>query len=136
MIYEIAIQAFDYPDPDRAKAGDIIVVRPAVGVIGKEEQTGIIWITVDVTNPVVLEGLMEFPTDVQGRVIAGSWRKFAIPLLRLKQLNASFDLKRAADPRDAYQPFVQIDGTRMTVKEHIPYDQTVIDKETGVVRRG
>ena len=136
MIYELAIQAFDYPEPDRAKAGDIIVCRPATGSIGKEEMTSLIWLTIDVTNESVLSGLMEFPTDVQGRVIGGAWRKFAIPLLRLKQLNASFDLKRAADPMDAYQPFINVDGGRVVVKEHIPYDQSIVDKETGVARRG
>lgn len=135
-MYEIAIQAFDYPEPGRAKAGDIIVVRKAIGTIGKEEKTGFIWVTMDVANDAVLSGLMEFPTDVQGRVVEGSWRKFSIPLLRLKQLNASFDLKRAADPLDAYQPFVNISGDRVTVKEHIPYDQSILDKETGVARRG
>lgn len=136
MIYELAIQAFDYPEPDRAKAGDVIVARPATGKIGKEELTQFIWITMDVVNPVVLEGLMEFPSDVEGRTIPGKWRKFSIPLLRLKQLNASFDLKRAADPRDAYQPFVNISGSQMTVKESVPYDQTILDKDTGVARRG
>lgn len=136
MIYELAIQAFDYPEPDRAKAGDIIVCRPATGSIGKEEMTSLIWLTIDVTNESVLSGLMEFPTDVQGQVIPGSWRKFSIPLLRLKQLNASFDLTRAADPKDAYQPFVNISGSRMIVKESIPYDQTILDKQTGVARRG
>lgn len=122
MKFEIAIQAYDYPEPHRAKAGDIIVVRAATGAIGKKEQKSFLWLTVDITDLRLILGLAEPDTA------RGTKRRFAIPLDRLKQLMSSLDLTRVANPKDAYQPFVSVNGSRMTSTQDVPLTNLIADK--------
>lgn len=122
MKFEIAIQAYDYPEPHRAKAGDIIVVRQAVGAIGKKEQGSYLWITIDVSDVRIVAGLNEPDVD------AGEKRRFSIPLQRLKSIMSSLDLERVANPKDNYQPFVSVSGSRMTSTQDVPLTNLINDK--------
>lgn len=106
MIYEIAIQAFDYPEPHRAKAGDIVCVRRPTHAIGTLEQASLLWITVDIPDPRIIDGITQPRVDGSGRVVEK--RRFRIPLAKLKALMSSLDLDRVANPKDRYQPFVGV----------------------------
>lgn len=123
MRYEIAIQTIDYPEPGRAKAGDIICVRPATGAIGKKEQGVLLWVTVDIADSRIVAGL----TDQNST--KGEKRRFSIPLTRLKSIMSSLDLARVANPKDNYQPFVSVNGSRMQAVQDIPVTNLFTDKE-------
>lgn len=126
MIYEIAIQAFDYPGPHRAKAGDIVCVRPPTHAIGLLEQASLLWITVDIPDPRIISDITQPRIDASGRL--AEKRRFRVPLTRLKTLMSAMDLDRVANPTDNYQPFV---GVR-TVGHNIVMDHKTPIPITGL----
>jgi len=101
----------------RAVCGDIICCQPPnqidpVGSIGKAEAHTLLWL--------YLEGL----EDQEMQLLASrDWepyltgdeptikfdkRRYCIPFRRLKKMYPAFDINRAKDPSDPYQPFVFI----------------------------
>lgn len=130
MIYEIAIQAEDYQDPRRAQVGDIITIRPARGTMGRKQVNHLIWITVD--SPVDLN-IADFKSPVfakDGTMLHK--RRFNIngSLDKLKQIMPSFDIEKAKNPRETYQPFLNLDEKlgHQTSKQHVPLVNLLQDK--------
>ena len=125
MRYEIFLQAYDYPEPHRAKAGDILDIRAFTGEVGSEAAKRTVCITVDVADPRILEGMAR-----QDLTRPGEKRRFSIPLARLKSINSGMDLARVADPNDAYQPFMTVDRRtrRQLTKNDVPILNLFLDK--------
>lgn len=129
---EIAILTEEYPDHDteRGCVGDIIVVRHKHGVIGLKEATNLIWLRVDGFEENDYEPLMYSNLDVswdfkgqEPDIIRFDKRRFCIPLKRLKQLFPSFDIDRAKDTEDAYQPFITMDFSDSGYYYYLAYEK-------------
>lgn len=104
-IFEVAISCEDCAPhvSERKLAGDIIAVRRPGMEIGSGEDKRFLWLR--------LEGLEENEMAQLVASITGfDKRRYSIPLDRLKVLWPSFDMNRALDPNDSYQPFILIDG--------------------------
>lgn len=127
MRYDLFIQRYDLPGL-RAKAGDVIAIRPHRDAIGTKELRQFLMVTMDIADPRILDGLDMPNIDAKGQLV--SKRRFQIPLTRLKDLMSSLDLSRVADSRDPYQPFVNIvGGNRALPVADIPVTGTIVDKE-------
>lgn len=131
-VMEVAIRTRSYKDHDdeRAKEGDIIAVRPPHFVIGTAERTGYIWLRI--------EGLEEGDFGLQRTVFEGKTRfdkrRYSIPLHKLKQVYPAFDINRAKDINDEYQPFIVLDlDTGVYLAPHKPFSVhgLVFDKVKG-----
>lgn len=130
MKYEVAIQAVDYGDPKRVQVGDIVTMRPARGSVGRKELQSVIWVTIN--SPVDL-GWADFKEpmrDKNGEVIAKRRFSIGVGLGKLKTIMPSFDLAKAANPNEVYQPFVNVDATggRQRAKQDIPLTGLFTDK--------
>jgi len=137
-VMEIMVSTISYADlssgSERKNAGDIVAVRkPNIGA-GLRELKRFIWMRV--------EGLEENDwTNLKLPVI--DWnekrkfdkRRFAIPLQRLVQFNASFDIAKAQDANIIYQPFIPVDeetGLWLADPRPINVMGLIHDKETGI----
>ena len=87
---------------ERKLAGDIIGIRrPALG-IGSAERSRYIWLR--------LEGLEENEMWLLTELIPEfDKRRFAIPFTRLRQAYPDFDISRAMNRDEIYQPFLNVD---------------------------
>ena len=59
-------------------------------------------------------------------------RRYAVPLERLAELDPTFDIDRAKDLNDVYQPYIPLDGDDGTfLSEHSPFqaEGLIWDKE-------
>lgn len=135
MRYEVAIQAFDRPLPEQVKAGDVVDVRPAKGTMGRKQLADFLWITVDMT-PEQAAGLTESVLNADGTIRFK--RRWMIPLVKLKSIASSFSEARAKDPKDEYQPFVDVtlNRAKQRVRADLPFNDLFFDKLEGVTRRG
>ena len=62
-------------------------------------------------------------------------RQYCIPLAKIKELDSSFDLDKARDTDDLYQPYLVVDGdTYEFVTSELPFQVSglVFNKETGL----
>jgi len=141
-IREVAISLFS-KIPEHIQEGDVVAVRPAQVGIGMKEAGLWLWLLIDgleesqytpLTDPVYE------PFDPTGIYKPRSAypvfdkRRFCIPLARIKQLIPTFDLDRARDPNDPYQPFYAMDeDNNLWLTDQTPWqaEGLIFDKETG-----
>ena len=93
-----------------------MAVRQPHYVIGTKEATGYIWLRVEGLEendgPIFLSP--NYDSDVDQRdlnspTIRFDKRRYCIPLDRLKKIYHAFDIERAKDINDIYQPFMNLD---------------------------
>lgn len=118
---EVAIIAADRPDHDneRVKSGDIVNIRKPHYVIGTKEANEYLWLRITgleeneyvqlISSGFDLDADHEFGHQILGETKRYEKRRFMIPLERLKKYYPPFDISRALDPNDKYQPFLTID---------------------------
>jgi hypothetical protein len=104
-VYEIAIMVKNAPGG--IEEGDILTCRKPAGGIGKSEAGICIWIKVELGEKLA-EQIREPIYDVNGKSVLVK-RRYKITLDKIKELNAEFDLNRAKDHIDKYQPYLEID---------------------------
>jgi hypothetical protein len=131
-VMEIALSTVSYPDlesgHERKLAGDIVGIRKSNIGAGLRELKRYLWLKV--------EGLEENEWALIGKSIKGfDKRRFCIPLQRLVQFNASFDMEKAQDVNIIYQPFLPVDEeTGLWLYQPRPMNimGLVYDKVTGI----
>lgn len=136
---EIALaktNAPDLPDHERMKRGDIIAIRKPGSYIGSKEGKTFIWLHIDGLEQndfaVFTQQVFE-PTDPETGERFDK-RRYSIPFGRLTTLYPAFNLTRATDSNDFYQPFLLIDSEDYEIVSADPaYDVTglVFDKAIG-----
>ena len=136
----------------RAQEGDIIEVRdPSLG-IGLQEAHDVLWLLVEGLKAQEFSFLKEPLTDplterrddkvVQINTLVEKHR-YSIPLERLAAVAEFFDIARARDVTDPYQPFLPIDLDDSDVRlhyTHLPgtapspqrFEGLVFDKASGM----
>jgi|SRR3990167_179690 len=87
---------------ERKCVGDIIAIRRPAQAVGRLEQSGYLWLRIEGLE----ENEMARLTDpIEGH----DKRRYCIPLDRLAQVVPSFNVARARDLADKYQPFLGVD---------------------------
>ncbi len=144
-IIEIGVLTINYPDHDneRAKEGDIIMARiPEHNVMGTA-----VWRD---RIRLLIEGLEEneypklagvnFDSDIDDleaddlKPPIYDKRRYCIPLGRLEKIFPSFNINRARDVLDIYQPFMNLDedtGKYLTPRKPLNVHGLIFDKVKG-----
>lgn len=148
-VFEVSILTVNHPDHDseRACIGDIISVRAPHHVIGTKEGKEFVWLRLEGPEQNSLQYLKHRVADyvdpdlkyMAERQYLKRYdkRRYCIPLERLKQLFPNFDIDRARDADDFYQPFITIDeadsGDYKYLAAEKPFraEGLVFDKELG-----
>ena len=114
MIMEVAIalqNAPDDPGGERMKEGDIIALRLPALSVGQAEGKLFLWLRLDAlierSQFDLLTDMVREPGPVTGVIF--DKRRYCIPLARIQILYPAFNLTRARDPDDLYQPFLYVD---------------------------
>lgn len=129
-ILEVSVQTFsrrpvDPSGHERSLEGDIITARSPTAGIGRLEMHGHLWLH--------LEGCEENDRWLTEPCVGYQKRRYQIPLPRLAELFPWFDLARARDIAEVYQPFLLVDeDTGLYVIRGRPLDLhgIVFDTET------
>jgi len=96
---------------ERKQVGDIIGIRKPLGYVGSGEMHRYLWLWLEgleenemarLTDPLSADPLNEDSQHFDKR-------RYAIPLERLKSVVPSFNIARALDVADMYQPFLMPD---------------------------
>lgn len=146
---EVAILTVNRPDHDNERAcpGDIIVIRRPHHVIGTKEGTEYIWLRFDGLEAngfwdlkggsgTYMDPQYDAP-DAKSFETRYDKRRYCIPLERLKKFIPSFDIARAQDPEDFYQPFITVDFADSGFYKYLcneaplTVDGLVFDKDIG-----
>lgn len=114
-IYEMAIMVKNAPGG--IEEGDILTCRKPKGGIGDLEAGICIWIKVELSENLAGK-IAQAIRDVNGKSVLIK-RRYKITLDKIKALNAEFDLNRAKDHMDKYQPYLEIDKDYLFV-DHNP----------------
>lgn len=139
MIMEVAIAVQNAPDDsggERMKEGDIIALRPAGTGIGSQEAKNFIWLRLEAVYTrsefdQLKEAVYE-PDEATGERY--DKRKYCIPFAKLQEFDPSFDINRARDIADLYQPYLVTDEEDYTfVTTNLPFQISglVYDKAVG-----
>ena len=117
---------------ERKQEGDIISIREPVGFIGFKEAETYLWLKLEGLEEDEMNLLIESLYD-GGEVY--DKRRYLISLDRLKELEPTFDLNRARDVDDLYQPFLTLDeDTHQLITENsqpLQISGLVFDKSIG-----
>lgn len=130
-IVEIAIRVCSNPEFWRTGAGDIIAIRPPDLGVGTLEQHHLLWLRVEGLEHNEIWRLAEWLEESGGIC---EKRRFCIPLSRLKELDPSFDIAKATDLEQVYQPYLLVDeetGFYLTGGPIFDATEIVFDKLTG-----
>ena len=116
MIREIAIALFN--SPGGIEEGDIIECREPTKGIGTKEGSRWIWFRADISE--ALAGHLKDPcispsgiVGVRGKFLFK--RRYKIPLEKIIDLRPDFDMKRARDLDNEYQPLIAVDRKMLFV---------------------
>ncbi len=90
---------------ERKQEGDIIVVRRPLKGIGTAEAKTHLWLKVEGLDKADLDKLTQ---QVDEDNDYGK-RRYCIPLEQIKKQMSSFDISRALDKDEIYQPFLLVD---------------------------
>ena len=134
-VAEVAILTQNRPDhiSERAKEGDIITSRKAHYTIGTKERTNYLWLRIEGLEDEFMRQLTDLNFD--GNSARYNKRRFSIPLHRLVEVFPSFDINRARDIADEYQPFMILDedtGRYLVPVKPFQVSGLVFDKTLGV----
>ena len=113
MEMAIALESLDdTPGGERKKEGDIVVVRPIGMGVGESETKRYLWFRVD---GMLYRHSYDFllmpnydPDDPETGVVYDK-RRYSVPLERLLTFDPAFDVDRARDLNDLYQPYMVMD---------------------------
>ena len=113
---------------ERKTVGDIIAVRRPNTAIGRLEMSGYIWLRVEGLEENEMARLKD-PIDGHDK------RRYCIPLDRLLAIAPAFNISRAKDLNDKYQPFLGVDEEPpyRFIYGHRPLNVhgLIFDKQTG-----
>ena len=115
---------------ERKQAGDIIVCRMPHSGIGLREMKEYVWLRLELDENVA-DRLMDSLEENGSRF---EKRRYAIPLNRLSVLVSGFELSRAQDSADPYQPFLNVDeetGFFLAASKPLRAEGLIFDKLTG-----
>ena len=139
MIMEVAIaleNAADLPTGERKKEGDIITVRPTGTGIGTKEAKIYLWLRLEgLADRAAFDDLgspLFEPDEATG--LKYDKRRYCIPMERILIVEPTFDVDRARDEADLYQPFMVVDVedfTYVTVDPPLQTSGLVYDKVIG-----
>lgn len=117
---------------ERKLAGDIIACRVPGSGIGTAEAHSYLWLRVEGLEENVCARLTD---RVEEGGAAFDKRRYCIPLERLQAVVPTFDIARALDPLDLYQPFLVVDEdgpyTFLTMTPPLAAEGLIFDKVTG-----
>jgi hypothetical protein len=109
---EIGVAVFGKTDlasgHERHQEGDIISARRVTGGIGLKEARDYLWLHVEGLDDEAMFELKVRNAD-SSDAEAYDKRRYCIHFARLKEIFPSFDISRARDRADPYQPFLLID---------------------------
>ena len=145
-IMEVALSLETFADlasgHERKQEGDIIAVRYPLNAIGFKEAHTYLWMRIEGLEYTEFTELVDpltdppYGTDTTAEIIVYDKRRYSIPLSRIKEVHADFDIDRAKDINDLYQPFLTLDEDNFYfLSEHFQPFQVeglVFDKFTGV----
>lgn len=120
---------------ERKLEGDIVAVRNVSNGIGSGETKKFIWLRVEGLEKLEMDVLIEPLTEEPFETIYDK-RRYCIPLERLQKFVPTFDINRAKDATDIYQPFLNIDEDNFlylegTESKTLRIEGLVFDKVTG-----
>lgn len=119
---------------ERKQAGDIVAVRrPNIGA-GLRELREFLWLRVEGLEESDW-GNLNIPNIDWNAKKRYDKRRFNIPLQRLVQFDASFDIAKAQDVNIIYQPFLPVDeetGLWLANPRPINVMGLIHDKQTGI----
>ena len=131
---EIAILTVNH-EKNRAKRGDIVVMRNPHNVIGVKERADYLWLRIEGWEEDAYWSIHEPNFDAHYSndegTIAYDKRRYCIPFHRLKEVYSLFDIARAENISDEYQPFMIIDednGAYLTPQKPYSIHGLVYDK--------
>lgn len=121
-IYEVALSLEDCAPhtggtKERKLAGDIVAFRKPAEAIGLKEMKNFLWLRVEGLEENEMPRLVE-PVEVGGQYY--DKRGYSIPLERLKKVFPSFDIERALNTDEVYQPFLVLDDDGRYTYNHPP----------------
>lgn len=97
---------------ERKIVGDIIAIRKPSAGIGMAEMKRFLWLRVEGLEENEFGTLTMLESEEGGPgedLTSYDKRRYCIPLERLKALYPDFDINRALDSDDIYQPFLPVD---------------------------
>lgn len=97
---------------ERKCVGDIIAIRKPAGAVGRLEQSGYLWLRIEGLEENDMARLTEPMTDtgnVDTATVIYDKRRYCIPFERLQAIVPSFNVSRALNAADKYQPFIGVD---------------------------
>ena len=132
MIREIAISLFN--SHGGIEEGDVLECRAPTAGIGGLEAKGVLWFRADISE--ALAHALKSPLlDSNG--IKLMKRRYSIPLEKIAEIDPAFDVVKARDLDNAYQPYLPL-GEGMLFTDPDPDTfaletlSIVWDKDTGV----
>lgn len=138
-VREVAIALENAPDnpsgAERKKKGDIVAIRASGEAIGAQEGKRYLWLRIEgleENEMSLFTQQVREPTFPTGEPF--DKRRYCVPLGRVQTLYPSFNMTRALDSNDFYQPFVLIDSEDFSiVTADAPWQVSglVFDKATG-----
>lgn len=104
---------------ERKVHGDIIAMRPPSTAVGSGEMSRFLWLRIEGLEENEMAKLADLLV-VNEQIF--DKRRYCIPLDRLKAVVPSFDIARAKDSADKYQPFLGVDEETpfRFVRDHRP----------------
>jgi len=94
---------------ERKQLGDIIAIRKPHSVIGSKEVTEFLWLRIEGIEEDLMMLLQDIVESTGQPSVVYDKRRYCIPLRKLKKFFPSFDIGRAMDKTDIYQPFIVVD---------------------------
>lgn len=136
-VAEVAISMMGFQQSggikERIQVGDISGVRRPLGQIGWAEMRTYLWLHIEglEENELFQLGDLMWVSEPGGERY--DKRRYSIPLERLQQLFPTFDVNRALDTADYYQPFMPFDednGFTLIAEKPLSVHGLVFDKAT------
>lgn len=122
---------------ERKQAGDIIGIRKPLGAIGSGEMHRFLWLWLEGLEENEMTRLTEPLYAIPGDDTSQQFdkRRYSIPLARLQAVVPSFNIARALDVTDMYQPFLLPDlespFPHLTTPRPLDVHGLVFDKSVG-----
>lgn len=119
---------------ERKRAGDIVAVRQPHYAIGAKERAAYVWLRLEGLEENEMARLADVLVETEDGPVFDK-RRYCVPLDRLAEVLPGFDVGRARDTADTYQPFYNLDeetGTWLALQvPPLDVHGLVFDKLTG-----
>lgn len=118
---EVAIAMFNSGNPLGARVGSIVEARQPLGMIGSKERLLYLWMQVEGPDEEVLLGLKEHRyQDPGSRLILVHKYRWEVPVAALQGTIRGFELLRAMNPLEVYQPTLNLDARTGRYSARVP----------------